>query len=140
MFQYFFCRFHRQRVVLHLKDYSRGSDFSPSVAVYIHASQRLSHLLPTLLEKADLKLAFQEDAKNYHAWTHRQWVVRTFDLWDGELEFIDGRCCTQHLEKHRTDCSTQLKLPGLDFDKSVQLTLSVLTLKEYDDVDRISRP
>lgn len=55
--------FHRQRVVLHLKDYSR--------------------------EKADLKRAFLEDAKNYHAWTHRQWVVRTFDLWDGELEFID---------------------------------------------------
>jgi len=55
--------FHRQRVVLHLKDYSR--------------------------EKADLRAVFMEDAKNYHAWTHRQWVVRTFELWDGELEFID---------------------------------------------------
>ena len=33
-----------------------------------------------------------DDAKNYHAWTHRQWVVRTFELWDGELEFINGEC------------------------------------------------
>ena len=30
------------------------------------------------------------DAKNYHAWSHRQWAVRTFALWDGELEFTNG--------------------------------------------------
>ena len=30
-----------------------------------------------------------EDSKNYHAWQHRQWVVRTFKLWDGELDFVE---------------------------------------------------
>lgn len=32
----------------------------------------------------------QEDGKNYHAWQHRQWVIRTFKLWEGELEFVDS--------------------------------------------------
>ena len=29
---------------------------------------------------------FKSDAKNYHVWSYRQWLVRRFDLWDqGEL-------------------------------------------------------
>lgn len=31
-----------------------------------------------------------QDGKNYHAWAHRQWALRTFGLWAGEAEFIDG--------------------------------------------------
>ena len=29
-----------------------------------------------------------EDGKNYHAWSHRQWALKEFALWDGELDFI----------------------------------------------------
>lgn len=29
------------------------------------------------------------DAKNYHAWSHRQWVLSTYGLWDKEMEFVD---------------------------------------------------
>ena len=30
---------------------------------------------------------FDLDAKNYHVWSYRQWLVRKFNLWDdGELE------------------------------------------------------
>ena len=30
---------------------------------------------------------FSSDAKNYHVWSYRQWLVRRFSLWDqGELE------------------------------------------------------
>ena len=30
---------------------------------------------------------FELDAKNYHVWSYRQWLVRRFELWDeGELE------------------------------------------------------
>lgn len=30
---------------------------------------------------------FEADAKNYHVWSYRQWLVRRFDLWEkGELE------------------------------------------------------
>jgi protein farnesyltransferase/geranylgeranyltransferase type-1 subunit alpha len=28
------------------------------------------------------------DRKNYHAWSHRQWVVKTFNLWDDEINFV----------------------------------------------------
>lgn len=28
-----------------------------------------------------------EDSKNYHAWSYRQWVVSRFNLWDHELEY-----------------------------------------------------
>jgi protein farnesyltransferase/geranylgeranyltransferase type-1 subunit alpha len=34
----------------------------------------------------------KEDAKNYHTWSHRQWVLAFFnddDLWAGELDFVD---------------------------------------------------
>jgi len=29
----------------------------------------------------------EEDSKNYHAWGHRQWVLKTFSSWEGELDF-----------------------------------------------------
>ena len=31
-----------------------------------------------------------DDAKNYHAWAHRQWAVERLGLWDGELDMVDG--------------------------------------------------
>lgn len=60
-------------------------------------------------EKEFCEKIFEEDAKNYHAWahrqvlrgidgwwfvsyaflSHRQWAVQTFNLWDGEIEFVD---------------------------------------------------
>lgn len=30
---------------------------------------------------------FEQDSKNYHVWSYRQWLVRRFGLWEqGELE------------------------------------------------------
>jgi len=29
----------------------------------------------------------EDDAKNYHAWGYRQWVLKTFNLWANELAF-----------------------------------------------------
>eukprot|EP01130_Rhizamoeba_saxonica_P005629 TRINITY_DN2244_c0_g1_i2.p1 TRINITY_DN2244_c0_g1~~TRINITY_DN2244_c0_g1_i2.p1 ORF type:complete len:174 (+),score=44.17 TRINITY_DN2244_c0_g1_i2:478-999(+) len=31
----------------------------------------------------------EKDAKNYHAWTIRQWALKFFGLWDNELEYVD---------------------------------------------------
>uniref|UniRef100_A0A8D3AP68 Protein farnesyltransferase/geranylgeranyltransferase type-1 subunit alpha n=1 Tax=Scophthalmus maximus TaxID=52904 RepID=A0A8D3AP68_SCOMX len=31
-----------------------------------------------------------QDAKNYHAWQHRQWVIQEYKLWDNELEFVES--------------------------------------------------
>jgi len=33
---------------------------------------------------------FEKDAKNYHVWSYRQWLVRKFGLWDqGEIEEVE---------------------------------------------------
>ncbi|EMC91385.1 hypothetical protein BAUCODRAFT_326503 [Baudoinia panamericana UAMH 10762] len=33
---------------------------------------------------------FEKDAKNYHVWSYRQWLVKRFQLWEkGELEFTE---------------------------------------------------
>ena len=32
---------------------------------------------------------FEQDVKNYHVWSYRQWLVRHFSLWDTELPYID---------------------------------------------------
>lgn len=35
------------------------------------------------------EIVLSQDAKNYHAWQHRQWVIKTFSLFDKELEYVD---------------------------------------------------
>ena len=35
------------------------------------------------------EMILSHDAKNYHAWQHRQWAIATFELHDGEVEFIE---------------------------------------------------
>lgn len=39
-------------------------------------------------EKAFLDKVYEEEDKNYHAWSYRIWFVQHFNLYDGELEFI----------------------------------------------------
>lgn len=50
----------------------------------------MSHIatLPTT-EIPFLSLMFSLDAKNYHVWSYRQWLVRHFSLWDSELPTIN---------------------------------------------------
>jgi protein farnesyltransferase/geranylgeranyltransferase type-1 subunit alpha len=36
-------------------------------------------------------LELDEDSKNYHAWAHRQWAIKTFGLWEPELAFVEGK-------------------------------------------------
>ncbi|KAJ1846266.1 CAAX geranylgeranyltransferase alpha subunit [Coemansia sp. RSA 2708] len=33
--------------------------------------------------------ALDEDAKNFHAWSYRQWLVARYELWAQELAFVD---------------------------------------------------
>lgn len=32
---------------------------------------------------------FYDESKNYHAWSYRLWLVERFQLWEGELDFIE---------------------------------------------------
>lgn len=36
---------------------------------------------------------FEQDAKNYHVWSYRQWLVRYFSLWDMELPYVESLLC-----------------------------------------------
>ncbi len=56
-----------------------------------HRQVIMSHILtlpPT--ETSFLALMFTKDAKNYHVWSYRQWLVRNFSLWDFELPYIES--------------------------------------------------
>ncbi|KAI9816992.1 MAG: CAAX geranylgeranyltransferase alpha subunit [Phylliscum demangeonii] len=41
-------------------------------------------------ERAFIGQMFEMDAKNYHVWSYRQWLVRRFDLWDSEMHDIEA--------------------------------------------------
>lgn len=40
-------------------------------------------------EKDFIRLMLNSDAKNYHAWQYRQWLVSEFSAWEGELDYLD---------------------------------------------------
>lgn len=41
-------------------------------------------------EPSFLALILAKDAKNYHVWSYRQWLVRHFSLWDSDLPLIEA--------------------------------------------------
>ena len=41
-------------------------------------------------EKEFTKYVLLNDSKNYHAWQYRQWFVRKFDLFDGEIDYTNN--------------------------------------------------
>ena len=48
----------------------------------------ISSLPPT--ETPFLARMFDRDAKNYHVWSYRQWLVRHFSIWDHELPYVES--------------------------------------------------
>ena len=56
-----------------------------------HRQTIMSHVdtLPEL-ELPFLDRMFSKDAKNYHVWSYRQWLVRHFSLWDSEIPFVEA--------------------------------------------------
>ena len=35
------------------------------------------------------EIMLSSDAKNYHAWQHRQWVLNNFNLFENELQYVE---------------------------------------------------
>jgi protein farnesyltransferase/geranylgeranyltransferase type-1 subunit alpha len=35
------------------------------------------------------ELVCDTDNKNYHSWAHRQWILKTFNYWDNEIQYIN---------------------------------------------------
>ena len=63
IYNYVYYRCHRQKVIEWLNDPSEELALSEAVLA--------------------------EDAKNYHAWQYRQWIITTFSLWDKELDYVN---------------------------------------------------
>ncbi|KAH7099744.1 protein prenylyltransferase [Auriculariales sp. MPI-PUGE-AT-0066] len=69
-----------------------GATFLKNYQVWHHR-----RLLVSATQNAEPELVFsanvvKHDAKNYHTWAYRQWVLAHFNrpsLWKGELEFVD---------------------------------------------------
>ena len=57
--------------------------------VWFHRRSCVEQIGEADKEMEFLEEILDEDAKNYHAWGHRQWVLRTFSLWSGELAFVE---------------------------------------------------
>jgi protein farnesyltransferase/geranylgeranyltransferase type-1 subunit alpha len=66
--------------------------FLKSYQIWHHRRLLITHLRKPGPELPFITAALGEDAKNYHTWAYRQWILAEFnedDLWSGELEFID---------------------------------------------------
>jgi len=54
------------------------------------ADQRIRELGQRELEYHDDVMQVNNDFKNYNGWSHRQFIVSRFKMWDKELDFVDG--------------------------------------------------
>ncbi|KAJ2660996.1 CAAX geranylgeranyltransferase alpha subunit [Coemansia sp. RSA 1199] len=71
---------HRESLVTRL--------WAPSNAQSVSEDQRVTN--PVLRRELQfLGAAIDEDSKNFHAWSYRQWLVSTYALWTQELVFVD---------------------------------------------------
>ncbi|GMI13235.1 hypothetical protein TrVE_jg11037 [Triparma verrucosa] len=71
-----------------------GGSNPKNYQIWYHRRALLSDLLGGKDDaKYELKYVdavLRDDCKNYHAWSHRQYIVRSFGVWEGEKEWVEG--------------------------------------------------
>lgn len=61
-----------------------------SYQIWHHRQVLVDNINDPCDEMEFIKIVLEYDAKNYHAWAYRQWLMTRFDLFDkSELEYID---------------------------------------------------
>ncbi|KAJ1726536.1 CAAX geranylgeranyltransferase alpha subunit [Coemansia biformis] len=71
---------HREALVERLLD--------PADALKMTEDERIAH--PTIRRELQfLANAIDEESKNFHAWSYRQWLIAKYGLWGQELAFVD---------------------------------------------------
>jgi protein farnesyltransferase/geranylgeranyltransferase type-1 subunit alpha len=66
--------------------------FLKTYQVWHHRRLILGHVRKPAPELAFIASSLEVDAKNYHTWSYRQWLLAHFndeDLWAGELGFVE---------------------------------------------------
>ena len=72
--------------------------FCQQIQIYIYFIFSTFSFIEDILEK---------DQKNYHAWQHRQWVLQTFNLWKGEIEYVD-RLLQEDIRQAVSECAVDI--------------------------------
>lgn len=66
-----------------------SQNFSPFSGFRHHRRVLVEWLKDPSQELEFIADILNQDAKNYHAWQHRQWVIQEYKLWDNELQYVD---------------------------------------------------
>jgi len=93
--------YHRRLCLDHIEELDLYEELSwvNSITVENQKNYQIWHHRKVLIEKLNdpsmekdvLDEVFEDEPKNFHAWCHRIWVVRRFNLYEGELEFIENK-------------------------------------------------
>jgi protein farnesyltransferase/geranylgeranyltransferase type-1 subunit alpha len=91
--------YHRRQCIDLLKvDLKKELDWLDEIGVINQKNYQIWHHRKVVIEKlndpshekAFLDRVFDEEPKNFHAWCHRIWVVRRFNLFEGEINYIEN--------------------------------------------------
>ena len=66
-----------------------GTSYQCELYIRYHRKVVVGWLKDPLLELEFSASILALDAKNYHTWQHRQWVIKEFKLWENELEYVN---------------------------------------------------
>jgi len=93
--------YHRRLCLDNIKELDLQSELNwlDSITVENQKNYQIWHHRKVLVEKLNdpthekplLDEVFKDEPKNFHAWCHRIWVVRRFDLIQGEMDYIESK-------------------------------------------------
>ncbi|KAL0375718.1 UNVERIFIED_CONTAM: protein farnesyltransferase/geranylgeranyltransferase type-1 subunit alpha [Sesamum calycinum] len=72
--------------------WKQTKEFGDSQHLFRHHRRWVAEKLGTQIASKELEFTreiFSQDAKNYHAWSHRQWVLQALGGWENELAYCD---------------------------------------------------
>lgn len=92
--------YHRRLCIDSIPEISLDAELEwlDSIAIENQKNYQIWHHRKVIIEKKEdpsheikiLNEIFSEEPKNFHAWCHRIWVVRRFNLYEGEMDYVEN--------------------------------------------------